>query len=408
MNLYLFTENYPFGKGEDYVHNELKIIAKAFKTIYLIPCINNDVSKQTRILPTNCQIIKIPHPKKIQKIALLVVNALMWINLILSEIKDNKNRIKIIKKLTLYVDLSLINIFRYKQVKKHIYENKDEHNICYSFWMNDGVTVLGLLKKNRKIDSSFCRVNGYDFREEMAPDGFIFPRQFQLKHISRVYAVSKHALKTIKHNYPKYAHKFHLSYLGVYEMGNNPPDPLEKFHVISCSNLTEIKRVDLIIEMLAYLKHPIHWIHFGGGPDYQKLLTKAGDLPQNITWEIRGTTPNQLILDHYKTTHVDLFIQLSLTEGGVPVSMQEAASFGIPLLGTNAGGIPEIINKNGWLVDVQASAAEIAKRVEDVILHKEKLLNKRINSKKHYAQNFNAENNYKFFLKQILNQHGEK
>src|SRR5690554_1223381 len=115
MNLYLFTENYPFGKGEDYVHNELKIIAKAFKTIYLIPCINNDVSKQTRILPTNCQIIKIPHPKKIQKIALLVVNALMWINLILSEIKDNKNRIKIIKKLTLYVDLSLINIFRYKQ-----------------------------------------------------------------------------------------------------------------------------------------------------------------------------------------------------------------------------------------------------------------------------------------------------
>ena len=39
----------------------------------------------------------------------------------------------------------------------------------------------------------------------------------------------------------------------------------------------------------------------------------------------------------------DLFVNMSLSEG-IPVSIMEAISFGIPIIATNVGGNAEIVN----------------------------------------------------------------
>ncbi len=140
--------------------------------------------------------------------------------------------------------------------------------------------------------------------------------------------------------------------------------------------------------MLASKKHPVYMrtvtslsITANNATNQVDYLKRFGLWSKNIIWELKGATPNHEILEYYKNIHVDLFIQLSRTEGGVPVSMQEAASFGIPLLGTNTGGIPEIIKENGWLVDVSASAQEISKIINNIIDQKHLLFELRNNSK---------------------------
>ena len=67
------------------------------------------------------------------------------------------------------------------------------------------------------------------------------------------------------------------------------------------------------------------------------------------------------MIAYYKSTHVDLFLTASETEGGTPVSIMEAFSFGVPAVGTDVGGIPEMINAGtGFLLSANPTPQEIA------------------------------------------------
>ncbi len=88
---------------------------------------------------------------------------------------------------------------------------------------------------------------------------------------------------------------------------------------------------------------------------------------------------------------------------GVPVSIMEAQSFGIPVIATNVGGTPEIVNEeNGHLLTANPTANEIASSFYDVAFNKEKWKNKRKLSHKNWEENFNAEKNYRAFADEIL------
>ncbi|MBK8368427.1 MAG: glycosyltransferase [Bacteroidetes bacterium] len=65
-------------------------------------------------------------------------------------------------------------------------------------------------------------------------------------------------------------------------------------------------------------------------------------------------------MDFYKDKPVDLFVNVSEIEG-IPVSIMEAISFGIPCIGTNVGGVSEIVNEQtGFLIDKNFEPNEVA------------------------------------------------
>lgn len=391
--LCLFTKHYPFGIGEDYVHNELKVISKLFPKIYVFPI---DSTGELRKTEHNVEVVTIPKLQKKDRLRYLFRHLQVIIKLFLYELFFNKKRFKILQNLPLYLDLTIINSHRYSHLKSFIKEKENKHLIFYSFWMHNWVTVLSMLHSQKKISKFINRVNGFDFREQMATNNFIFPRQFQLTHTAKVIAVSKFALNTIKSNYPKYKNKFYYSPLGVFDKGINPTSPNNHFQIVSCSILNPIKRVHLIPQILKLQTKNIHWIHFGDGVERSLIEKHCKDFPENITYEIKGYVKNDTVLNYYKTKHVDLFIQLSETEGGVPVSIQEAISFGIPILGSNAGGIPETINKNGWLIEVDASIQEMSNTLDNIIKI-ENLENKRKASRKLFFAEFEAVKNHTEF-----------
>ena len=181
------------------------------------------------------------------------------------------------------------------------------------------------------------------------------------------------------------------------------------FKIVSCSSLISLKRVDLVLRGIKLFakEHTdirIEWVHFGDGPLFENFL-KEPEKIQNpkLTIDLKGYVTNDEILEYYQNNFVDLFITTSSTEGGVPVTLQEAQSFGIPCIGTNVGGIPEIINeKNGLLISKNPTPNEIANAIGEIYNKDEKEIKQmRLNCYKNWEKNFNADINFKKFAEEI-------
>ncbi|MEM0449104.1 MAG: glycosyltransferase, partial [Methanomassiliicoccales archaeon] len=87
----------------------------------------------------------------------------------------------------------------------------------------------------------------------------------------------------------------------------------------------------------------------------------------------------------------------SLSEG-IPVSIMEAHSFGIPAIAPNVGGISEIVNnENGVLMNSNPSATEIAEAIIKIIEDNNKNSIMRANAYKNWKKNFDSAINYKQF-----------
>jgi glycosyltransferase involved in cell wall biosynthesis len=161
-----------------------------------------------------------------------------------------------------------------------------------------------------------------------------------------------------------FAKKTRLHYLGCSESQVCPHGESATLRVVSCSNLIELKRVDLLIRAMSLLPGDVsvRWDHFGDGEEADKLKQLAGQmLGENVTWNFHGHVANHLLRQRFYQLDPDVFVTTSSTEGGVPVSIQEALSVGIPAIGTAVGGVPEAVvpGKTGFLLDQNPSAQEV-------------------------------------------------
>ncbi len=152
------------------------------------------------------------------------------------------------------------------------------------------------------------------------------------------------------------------------------------------------------------LKNPqkqVSWQHFGDGQHREEVLNYLAKYsPPNLTFQFPGSVPNQTVMAHYKSQPVDVFVNLSDSEG-IPVSIMEAQACGITVIATDVGGVAEIINNdNGYLVDQNISEDDFYKLLKQVIDRDnvpsaETIIN-------FYQDNYNALKNYKSFTQQLL------
>ena len=107
---------------------------------------------------------------------------------------------------------------------------------------------------------------------------------------------------------------------------------------------------------------------------------------------------NEKILEFYENNHIDCLISVSTTEG-IPVSMMEAISFGIPLLSTDVGGCKEIVtNQTGLLLPQNYSQEEFNTKLSEIIENRETYSKSTIDF---YNAAFNAKHNYSAFYQII-------
>ena len=105
----------------------------------------------------------------------------------------------------------------------------------------------------------------------------------------------------------------------------------------------------------------------------------------------------------FKSENVNLFITTSATEG-VPISLVEAFSMGIPAIGTDVGGIPEAIRDgyNGFLLRKNAAVSEISLALMKYALKSpEERAIFSLNARTTWEQHFNARDKAKEFCRDL-------
>ncbi len=111
----------------------------------------------------------------------------------------------------------------------------------------------------------------------------------------------------------------------------------------------------------------------GMGPETQNLKNRVSVLGIEGSVHFRGFIGHGVQLDLIFAEN-DIFVLPSLSEG-IPKVLLEAMAKGLPVIATNVGGIPDIIenHKNGLLVP-SASAESLAQAVIELIDDKDKMI----------------------------------
>ena len=125
---------------------------------------------------------------------------------------------------------------------------------------------------------------------------------------------------------------------------------------------------------------------------------------QGLKVILHGYVSNQSLINFYQNQHVDLFVNVSSSEG-LPVSIMEALSFGIPVIATDVGGTSELVSdKVGELISSTFTSDSLGQNIEKLLnLKSEELLLLRSNARSIFELKVNAKINYLLFYNKIKN-----
>ena len=396
--LILFTLNYPFGVGEEFIENEIKEASNNFSKIIIIP---NTKSNKIRSIPANAEVITWDKLKDDSK----KYSFIEFLNLFYKELSLHKTerfaRVKSIKVSWNYYKEQFDKAIAIKNLLKKLTNNI--HSILlYDFWATNNALAITLAKESYpSINYIACTHNFdlYDFRWQ-CPIPF---RGLSIQKIDKIFPDSKYGIEYLKLKLPKSLHnKIELAYMGTPDFGLSPIPKDNKITILSTSTCIPHKRVDWIIESISNLKDTeFQWIHFGDGPILEELKEKAEKLLPMESFEFKGWVDFDELIDFYKKTPIDIFVHMSTAEG-LPVSLMIASSFGVPIVAVDSMGVKELINTTtGQLLPSNCTIGDATKAIENIIETKSKSKELRVKAKDFCMKNFSIENYKKFYTKKL-------
>lgn len=399
--LILLTTSFPYGSKETFIESELPIMCHSFDKVITYALYDNDNIREIDY-PDNYYHYSACSTKRERVLSILKVILIIefWKEL-LYIIRSRTHvwpRMMHLIKFTSYAITPYATIV--KSIKQWNKDSDDNELYFYSYWLVEHA-FLALKLKNKFCGSlSFSRAHGYDLYESRDKYGYIPYRRYLCNQLDYVFPISENGKKLLE-GYGGRADVV-ISRLGTIDYGLSPFEKDDKqLTIVSCSWCAPVKRINLIIEALSLIKSkPIKWIHIGDGAELTKLQSLASErLKDNITFEFKGRLSNQDIICFYQVTSVDLFINVSSSEG-IPVSIMEAQSFGIPTIATNVGGVSEIVvdSYNGWLLNVDCKPETISRILDEYACMSDwEIGNLRHHARDLWNEKYNANTNYKDF-----------
>ena len=396
----LFSENtHPF------IISELKYASDNYSQIVLLAPFCNELQAECLKYP-NVKYCITPNDSIIKKIATSFKGInFRAINELFITIKQRKMSIQYIKLLIIY----LYNSTLLNKNLKNILHDQGQTWILLSCWFaptSYAVSVAKEIYPKLKVGSLAHSYEVDDIKNKCV--GSLF-KSFCHNNLDFISFISKNVLDTYLTKYviPNKWKKDHISvdYLGTlkkangisHESGNN------YFHIVSCSALVPVKQIALLIEGLSLIKDlKINWTHIGTGFLLEELQNKANIFNNsNINVEWMGAIDNIKIHEYYANNAIDVFINVSSSEG-IPVSIMEAIAYGIPCIATDVGGNSEIVDELiGILLDSNPTPQDISDAIHNFAnMDNNRKKNMRVSALKKFEK-FNSDKIREDFYKKI-------
>nr|WP_256534283.1 glycosyltransferase [Lewinella sp. JB7] len=224
--------------------------------------------------------------------------------------------------------------------------------------------------------------------------------------IDKLYVISQDGYDYLQSHYQIRETKVSVSRLGVYSTNNTTQRSSDGvYRIVSVSGVTKMKRVEMIADYLVKLattnaKQKFAWTHLGAGPllDTVKDCLK-GLNSSNLRVELKGHVTNAEVYDYYRHHPVDVFLNLSESEG-LPVSIMEAQANGVPVIAPDVGGVSEIVNETtGVLLSEKVTYAEFENAFWKICTSESSYSSASI--QEYWRANFDAAVNYMKFAHEV-------
>ena len=412
MILILFTASYPFDVAveQTFLNNEVVHLARNFEKVILVPrrCHGTRLS-----VPDNVEVAE-DYSSFLESASRLFLAWRVFTSPLF-------HRDLFAHPWLLFHPPSLGRLFAFlggAQLTKQWVENwlgrtKTDVKQCifYTYWFDQGAMGIGLTKRLHPDLKLVSRAHGYDLYEERYSPPYWPGRPASFEVVDALFADSDAGVDYLKKRYPTFSSRFDVAFLGVTDPGFiASPSSDGVFRIVSCSIIRPVKRVDLLLEGIANAARQrpgqkIEWHHFGNGEaeGMRENLQKKADelLPVNARAYFPGYSTQQALMDYYQSNSVDVFFNVSVSEG-TPVSSMEAISCGIPAVATGVGGNREIVmDRNGLLLSPNPSPEEIAEAIFRFVDAPEWAVSKREGSRALWHEKYNADENFRAFIRRL-------
>jgi len=353
-SIILLTSNFPYPPGEEFLESEIPYLLESFSEVIFFP--SNLVSGPRRDLPPGAYV-----PSEFLQHDRLSTN---FVDVLYDGLGILLRHLLRVDRLEMLIAIRygpkavrrllgfLVNAYRINFRLSTFLERTKKNAILYSYWLDEGAYAITQLKGRYPAYPVVARAHRHDIYSDLLDPPYLPYQREIIRNLDLVFPVSEHGRRYLSGHHTGFEEKLIVSRLGVPKaarLASYTEGP--GINLVSCSYLKPVKRVSLLVESLHGINFPVHWTHLGDGPEVDRVKRLAKSLPSNVTYSLKGHLPHDAVLAFYRANPVDLFVNLSESEG-VPVSIMEALSFGIPVMATAVGGTPELVlEKNGILLD---------------------------------------------------------
>jgi len=184
---------------------------------------------------------------------------------------------------------------------------------------------------------------------------------------------------------------------------------LQSVFVIVCpANFLPVKGHQFLVKACALLMRQgirnFQCLLIGDGPLEESIREQVAELGVGSFVKFLGRLPHDELLRMYKRGKVTAVVLPSIVTSkgdkeGIPVALMEAMAYGIPVVSTMIGGIPELVQDDAGLLVPPASVEALADAISQTI-HDEKLWHE-ITKKGH--ERIRSEFNLHSNVQQLLN-----
>ena len=368
----MVTSLYPYGNGETFITAELEHVARHLGHIEIAPGFyTRDAAPRPVSQPVNLGYadgrwgaLRVPLMLAALLMGLFKYHWLSDFRLILKRPGKLANFKELVRAL---YRAHMFERFLQREARR----GKAGYDVIYFYWLVP--EILGAKRFSARSGGAtrvICRAHRGDLYEEVKPAGYAGLRRELVAGVDEIYCISEHGKHYLEQHYAHLASKFHLARLGVNDPGflnRQPGDgPLS---IVSCSFAIASKRLPLLVDAIARMLEDdpalrVRWTHVGNGPLLEAVRAHAASrLGPRAQALFKGYLTQAELMELYRQDGFDLIVNVSDSEG-IPVSLMEAASVGIPIVATDVGGSAEIIGPaNGVLVPADADAAAIASAI---------------------------------------------
>lgn len=403
-SLLLLTINYPYPPGEQFLEDEIGYWADSgFQDIRILPALG---AGEPRPVPKR---LEVSEPRETVPRAAMV--CALFSALFSATFRNEVRYLRSEGKLTLAtVWLALKETTQVKIAERRLkgFLADNPTDVIYSYWNNAAAYAACEQKRKGWPGKVVSRAHRADlYEEERAHEYMPLKRQY-VYSFDTVFCLSVEAADYFHARFGGTRQSVQVAPLGV-PVGTamTSRSPKGNVHILSLSFCAPVKRIDRILEAVEQFaaKIPdlsVSWTHIGHGPLYEVLKTEAESRARrlaNLRCRFTGALEHDRVKQFFEDNPVDVFINSSASEG-MPVSIMEAMSFGVPVIAPDVGSVAGLVSdERGRLLSAEPGPEEIAEAIKQCVLAPEKSReNMARAASEHIERHFNADVNYPRFI----------